>query len=280
MKLGRFGLVVISAVLALLGISTAWAAGQPAPWELGFQKAVSPNMENIAAFNEWLLIIIVAITAFVLVLLVYVIVRFNARANPTPSKVTHNTLIEVIWTAVPVIILVLIAIPSLKQLYYLDKVETPDMTLKAVGHQWYWTHVYPDYGDYEFDSIMVEDEDLQPGQPRLLTTDAAIVLPVETNIRLLVTAGDVIHSWAIPSFGVKKDAVPGRVNETWFRINEPGMYYGQCSELCGVRHGFMPIMIQAVSKAEFDAWIKEKQATRDMDDGDKPLRLANSAATE
>lgn len=280
MKLGRFGLVVISAVLALLGISTAWAAGQPAPWELGFQKAASPNMENIAAFNEWLLIIIVAITAFVLVLLVYVIMRFNARANPTPSKVTHNTLIEVIWTAVPVIILVLIAIPSLKQLYYLDKVETPDMTLKAVGHQWYWTHVYPDYGDYEFDSIMVEDEDLQPGQPRLLTTDAAVVLPVETNIRLLVTAGDVIHSWAIPSFGVKKDAVPGRVNETWFRINEPGMYYGQCSELCGVRHGFMPIMIQAVSKEEFDAWIKEKQATRDMDDGDKPLRLANSAATE
>jgi cytochrome c oxidase subunit 2 len=280
MKLGRFGLVVISAVLALLGISTAWAAGQPEPWELGFQKAASPNMENIVAFNEWLLITIVAIAAFVLVLLVYVIVRFNARANPTPSKVTHNSLIEVIWTAVPVIILVLIAIPSLKQLYYLDKVETPDMTLKAVGHQWYWTHVYPDYGDYEIDSIMVEDEDLQPDQPRLLTTDAAIVLPVETNIRLLVTADDVIHAWTIPSFGVKKDAVPGRVNETWFRINEPGMYYGQCSELCGVRHGFMPIMIQAVSKEEFDAWIKEKQATRDMDDGDKPLRLANSAATE
>jgi cytochrome c oxidase subunit 2 len=280
MKLGRFGLVVISAVLALLGVSTAWAAGQPTPWELGFQKAASPSMENIAAFNEWLLIVIVAITVFVLILMIYVIVRFNARANPTPSKVTHNTLIEVLWTAVPVIILVLIAIPSLKQLYYLDKVETPDMTLKAVGHQWYWTHVYPDYDDYEFDSIMVEDEDLEPGQPRLLTTDAAVVLPVETNIRLLVTADDVIHSWAIPSFGVKKDAVPGRVNETWFRINEPGMYYGQCSELCGVRHGFMPIMIQAVSKDEFDAWIKQQLAERDADEGEQPTRLADAAATE
>lgn len=280
MKLGRFGLVLISAVLALAAGSTAWAAGQPAPWETGFQKAASPNMENITAFNEWLLIVITAITVFVLILMIYVIVRFNARANPTPSKVAHNTLIEVLWTAVPVIILVLIAIPSLKQLYYLDKIESPDMTLKAVGHQWYWTHVYPDYDDYEFDSILVEDEDLKPGEPRLLTTDEAVVLPVETNIRLLVTADDVIHSWAIPSFGVKRDAVPGRINETWFRINEPGMYYGQCSELCGVRHGFMPIMIRAVSKEEFDAWIEEKQAARDMDDGDRPIRLANSDATE
>ncbi|MDA0702333.1 MAG: cytochrome c oxidase subunit II [Proteobacteria bacterium] len=272
--------MVISAVLALLGVSTAWAAGQPAPWETGFQKAASPNMENIIAFNDWLIIVITAITVFVLVLLIYVFVRFNARANPTPSKVTHNTLIEVLWTGVPVIILVLIAIPSLKQLYYLDHIETPDMTLKAVGHQWYWTHVYTDYEDYEFDSIMVEDEDLEPGQPRLLTTDAAIVLPVETNIRLLVTADDVLHSWAIPSFGVKQDAVPGRMNETWFRINEPGMYYGQCSELCGVRHGFMPIMVKAVSKEDFDAWIKTQTANRDGDEGEQPTRLADAAATE
>lgn len=279
MKLGRFGLVVFPALLALLAASAAWA-DQPAPWEMGFQKAASPGMADIVAFNDWLFIVISAIAIFVLLLLLYVFFRFNARANPTPSKVIHNTLIEVIWTAVPVVILVLITIPSLKQLYYLNDIENPEMTLKAVGHQWYWTHVYPDYEDFELDSIMLEDDELQPGQPRLLATDTAVVLPAGTNIRLLTTADDVIHSWAIPSFGVKLDAVPGRTNETWFRINEPGTYYGQCSELCGVRHGFMPIMIKAVSKDEFDAWIKKQLAERDMDDGERPLRLAGTAATE
>ncbi|MBT3401590.1 MAG: cytochrome c oxidase subunit II [Rhodospirillaceae bacterium] len=279
MKLGRFGLKLIPAVLAIFGVSAAWAA-QPAPWEMGFQKAATPSMADIVAFNDWLFIVITVIALFVLALMLYVFMRFNARANPTPSKVTHNTLIEVVWTAVPVIILVLIAIPSLKQLYFLNNVANPEMTLKAVGHQWYWTHVYPDYDDYELDSIMLEDDELEPGQPRLLATDTAVVLPAETNIRLLTTADDVIHSWAIPSFGVKLDAVPGRINETWFRIDEPGLYYGQCSELCGVRHGFMPIMIKAVSKSEFDAWIKEQQAARDTNDGDTPVRLAGAAATE
>ena len=157
---------------------------------------------------------------------------------------------------VPVIILLIIAVPSFRLLYYTDRVEEADMTLKAIGHQWYWSYEYPDHGDFTFDAIMLEDDELEEGQPRLLATDEAVVLPVGAKIRLLTTADDVIHSWAIPAFGVKMDSVPGRVNETWFQINREGTYYGQCSELCGTLHGFMPIMIEAVSQEEFDAWVE------------------------
>jgi cytochrome c oxidase subunit 2 len=183
-------------------------------------------------------------------------VRFRAARNASPSRRTHHTLLEITWTALPVLILVVIAIPSFKLLYFMDRVHEPEMTIKAIGHQWYWSYEYPDDGNFAFDAYMVDEADLQEGQLRLLTTDNALVLPVDTDIRVLITATDVLHSWAVPAFGVKTDAVPGRVNETWVRIEEPGMYYGQCSELCGDFHGFMPIMVRAVGKEEFEAWTQ------------------------
>jgi len=216
-------------------------------------------MDQIESFHDLLLWITILISLFVLVLLAYVCVRYRARSDATPSRRTHNTLLEIAWTAIPVLILVVIAIPSFKLLYFQDVVPDAELTVKAIGHQWYWSYEYPDNGEFTFDAYLVADEDLKEGQLRLLTTDNAVVLPTETNVRLLVTATDVIHSWAMPSFGVKIDAVPGRINETWFRIKEPGMYYGQCSELCGDFHGFMPIMIRAVAKDEFEAWTKQAQ---------------------
>ena len=253
--------------LAKLGASAAGLAGalgaagsalaqQPTDWEVDFQTALSPSMERIVDFNLMVTIIIVIITAFVFALMAWIVIRYNKKRNPVPSKTTHNTMLEVIWTVVPVIILLVIAVPSFRLLYYTDRVEEADMTLKAIGHQWYWSYEYPDHGDFTFDALMLEDDELEEGQPRLLATDEAVVLPVGAKIRLLTTADDVIHSWAIPAFGVKMDSVPGRVNETWFQINREGTYYGQCSELCGTLHGFMPIMIEAVSQEEFDAWVE------------------------
>lgn len=248
--------------LALIGFalgSGEAVAAQPVPWQLNFQPAASPVMERLEGLHDLLLWIITLISVFVLALLAYACFRFRASRNPNPSRRTHNTVLEIAWTAVPVLILVVIAIPSFKLLYFMDRVQEPEMTIKAIGHQWYWSYEYPDDGGFTFDATMVADEDLKEGQPRLLTTDLAIVLPVDTDIRVLVTATDVIHSWAVPAFGVKTDGIPGRLNETWVRIEEPGMYYGQCSELCGNNHAFMPIMVRAVAKDEFDAWTKQAQ---------------------
>ncbi|MAZ02965.1 MAG: cytochrome c oxidase subunit II [Sneathiella sp.] len=250
-----------------MGVAAA-EQGQPAPWQTTFQEAFSPVAIEQHSFHDLLLWIISAISLFVLLLLIYVIIRFNKRANPTPSKTSHNTFIEIIWTVVPVMILIVIMIPSLKLLYYGDRIETPDMTLKAIGYQWYWGYEYMDEEGLAFEAIMLEEDELKPGQPRLLTTDNAIVLPIDTNIRVLVTAEDVLHSWAMPSLGVKMDAVPGRLNETWMRIDKEGMYYGQCSELCGARHGFMPIMIRAVSKEDYDKWLVE--AKQEFASGETP----------
>jgi len=252
--------LILGPLSALIGIATGPSralATQPEPWQLGFQPAASPVMAQLSSFHDLLLWIITLISIFVLALLGYACWRFRASANPTPSTRTHHTLLEILWTAVPVLILVVIAVPSFKLLYYMDRVQEPELTIKAVGHQWYWSYEYPDDGDFTFDAYLVPDEDLQEGQPRLLTTDTAVVLPVETDIRVLITATDVLHSWAVPAFGVKMDAVPGRINETWVRIEEPGMYYGQCSELCGDFHGFMPIMVKAVSKEEYQAWTEQ-----------------------
>ena len=251
-KLGALG----AAVAGALGAAGSALAQQPTDWEVDFQTALSPSMERIVDFNLMVTIIIVIITAFVFGLMAWIVIRYNKKRNPVPSKTTHNTLLEVVWTVVPVIILLIIAVPSFRLLYYTDRVEEADMTLKAIGHQWYWSYEYPDHGDFTFDALMLEDDELEEGQPRLLATDEAVVLPVGAKIRLLTTADDVIHSWAIPAFGVKMDSVPGRVNETWFQINREGTYYGQCSELCGTLHGFMPIMIEAVSQEEFDAWVE------------------------
>ena len=254
-KLGALG----AGLAGLAGAAGTALAQQPTDWEVDFQTALSPSMERIVDFNLMVTIIIVIITAFVFALMAWIVIRYNKKRNPVPSKTTHNTMLEVIWTVVPVIILLVIAVPSFRLLYYTDRVEDADMTLKAIGHQWYWSYEYPDHGDFTFDALMLEDDELEEGQPRLLATDEAVVLPVGVKIRLLTTADDVIHSWAIPAFGVKMDSVPGRVNETWFQINREGTYYGQCSELCGTLHGFMPIMIEAVSQEEFDAWVEEAQ---------------------
>ncbi|MFO1037135.1 MAG: cytochrome c oxidase subunit II [Geminicoccaceae bacterium] len=231
----------------------------PQPWETNLQPAFSPIMERIHSFHSLLLWVISLIVLLVLALLVYVCFRFREDKNPVPSRRSHHTLLEIVWTAVPVLILVTIAIPSFKLLYYMDVVPKTEMTLKAIGHQWYWSYQYPDNGNFTFDAYMLSDDDRQPDQPRLLATDNAIVLPVGTNIKVQTFGEDVIHSWAMPALGIKVDAIPGHLNEGWIHINEPGMYYGQCSELCGVNHGFMPIMIKAVPKDEFDAWVKDAQ---------------------
>ena len=273
-KLGALG----AGLAGLAGAAGTALAQQPTDWEVDFQTALSPSMERIVDFNLMVTIIIVIITAFVFALMAWIVIRYNKKRNPVPSKTTHNTMLEVIWTVVPVIILLVIAVPSFRLLYYTDRVEEADMTLKAIGHQWYWSYEYPDHGDFTFDALMLEDDELEEGQPRLLATDEAVVLPVGAKIRLLTTADDVIHSWAIPAFGVKMDSVPGRVNETWFQINREGMYYGQCSELCGTLHGFMPIMIEAVSQEEFDAWVefaREEFASAD----DTPTEVASLDAS-
>jgi cytochrome c oxidase subunit 2 len=249
------GLALAAAAVGLGGID-----GQPQEWEINLQPAATPIMDQIHEFNTLLSIIIVLISIFVLSLLAYAVWRFRERSNPIPSKTSHNTLIEVLWTVVPVLILVLIAVPSFKLLYHEDVIPQADLTIKATGHQWYWSYEYPDNGDIAFDSFIVADDDLQPGQPRLLTTDTNVVLPIDTTIRVLITADDVIHSWAVPAFGVKTDAIPGRVNETWMKIERVGMYYGQCSELCGDNHGFMPIAVKAVSKEDFKKWVGEQKA--------------------
>jgi cytochrome c oxidase subunit 2 len=228
-----------------------WHARKPAPWEYKLQEAATPVMENITWFHNFLLWLITAITLFVLVLLVLVVVKFNAKSNPVPSKTTHNTLIEVAWTLVPVLILVAVAVPSFRLLFLELDIPKADVTIKATGKQWYWSYTYPDNGPFEFDSLLAQDK-----QPRLLAVDNEVVVPVNKVIRVQTTAADVIHSFAVPSFGIKIDAVPGRLNETWFKATKTGMFYGQCSELCGKDHAFMPIAVRVVSDQEFTAWIE------------------------
>ena len=239
--------------VTLVGGGSAFAeTGQPAPWEYKLQEAATPVMENITWFHGLLLTIITLITLFVLALLVAVVVKFNARANPVPSRTTHNTLLEVAWTLIPVLILVTIAVPSFRLLFLELDVPKADITIKATGKQWYWSYAYPDNGKFEFDSLMAQDK-----KPRLLAVDNEMVVPVNKVIRVQTTGADVIHSWAIPSFGVKIDAIPGRLNETWFKATKVGMYYGQCSELCGKDHAFMPIAVRVVSDQEFTAWVED-----------------------
>lgn len=236
---------------------TAPAFAQSVPWQISFQESASPSADEMHEFHDMMLIIMFGITAFVFLLLVYVAIRYNKRANPTPSQTSHNVLIEIIWTVVPVLILIVIMVKSFPLLYFTDRTPNPEMTLKVTGYQWYWGYEYPDHGGINFQSYMIPDKDidLAAGQHRLLSTDNPVVLPVDTNIQVLTTAADVIHAFAVPALGVKIDAMPGHTNETWMRITRPGTYYGQCSELCGKDHAFMPIEIKAVSKEEFAAWV-------------------------
>ncbi|WP_257167234.1 cytochrome c oxidase subunit II [Bradyrhizobium sp. SRS-191] len=253
MSKGQLGACLLGlAVAGMTGGSAFAETGQPAPWEYKLQEAATPVMENITWFHGLLLAIITIITLFVLALLVAVVVKFNARANPVPSRTTHNTLIEVAWTLIPVLILVMIAVPSFRLLFLELDVPKADLTIKATGKQWYWSYAYPDNGKFEFDSLMAQDK-----KPRLLAVDNEMVVPVNKVVRVQTTGADVIHSWAIPSFGVKIDAIPGRLNETWFKATKVGMYYGQCSELCGKDHAYMPIAVRVVSDQEFTAWVED-----------------------
>lgn len=277
---GLTGLTGFAAVFLMLAMVPA-AAQQPTPWQLGFQDAHSPIMEQMTEFHNFLLWIIFAISIFVLALLLYTIVRFREKANSEPSKTTHNTLIEILWTVIPVIILFVIGFFSLPLLYATDDTADADLTVKVIGRQWYWSYEYPDHGDFTFDAFMVPEDELKPGQPRLLATDENLVLPVGKKIRVLVTSSDVLHAFAIPSLGSKVDSVPGRTNETWFLIDEPGMYYGQCSELCGAGHAFMPLAIEAVPEAQFNAWVTKAQARFGESDGDlspRPIQVVRNEA--
>ena len=265
-------------LLSLAGGGAALAQGAvvgPEPWQFGFQPAASPIKHQVNDLHDLLLWIITGITLFVLALMAYACWRFRETRNPTPSKRTHHTLLEVTWTAVPVLILVVIAIPSFKLLYY-QEVTPPsvDLTVKVIGRQWYWTYEYPDHGNFTFDAYMIPSEEIQDGQHRLLDTDNRVVLPVDANIRLLITGSDVIHSWYVPAFGMKKDAIPGRLNEMWIRIDHPGIYYGQCYELCGAYHPFMPITVEAVTREQFEAWVGEAQQRFARVDGDGGFEVA------
>ncbi len=226
----------------------------PVNWQISFQEAASVAMERFENFHHMLLVVITGVVVFIFLLLTYTCVRFYHKNNPVPSKFTHNVGLEILWTLVPCIILAIVAVPSFKLLYFVDTVGKMDMTVKVVGRQWYWQYEYPDE-KIAFDSYIIPDNQLQPGQIRLLDVDNELVLPVDTNIRILVTGGDVIHSFALPALGLKIDAVPGRINETWVKITKPGQYYGQCSELCGIGHGFMPISLRALSKEEYKLWL-------------------------
>ncbi len=259
-KLGMFTAFLGSTMLSFSAAAQP-VTGQPYPWQLGLQAAADERMRDIIGLHNFVLYIITAICLFVLALLVYIMLRFNAKANPTPSATTHNTTLEVLWTVVPVLILVAIAIPSFRLLYFEDVLPQTDMTVKAIGKQWFWTYEYPDNGNFTFDALLTPDRRSQPavpdGPPRLLGTNNHVVVPVGKTIRLITTGADVIHSWAIPSFGVKIDAVPGKINQTWFRAEKEGLFYGQCSELCGARHAFMPITVEVVSQEKFDQWVAE-----------------------
>ena len=250
--------LVTSVVVSVTEVLANPQTGQPAEWQLGFQRAVTPVMEAINTLHNYVLILITLISLFVLALLIFVAVRFNAKSNPNPSQVTHNTVIEVLWTVVPILILVVMAIPSFKLLYLQDTFpEHVDLNIKATAYQWFWTYEYPDEG-FEFDAFKLEAEEAEEvGEPYLLAVDTKVVVPVGKVVRVQVTSADVIHAWAVPALGVKMDAYPGRLNELWFQVNEPGVYYGQCSELCGQGHAFMPIAVEAMLEAEYEVWLNE-----------------------
>jgi cytochrome c oxidase subunit II len=255
MSMGQTGRRLLGLAVAGFALVTGGAAfaelGQPAPWEFRLQEAASPVMENITWFHNFLFWLITIITLFVLGLLIAVVVKFNAKANPVPSKTTHNTLIEVAWTLIPVLILVGIAVPSFRLLFEELDIPKADLTIKATGKQWYWSYAYPDNGKFEFDSLLAQDK-----MPRLLGVDNEVVVPINKIVRVQVTGADVIHSFAVPAFGIKIDAIPGRLNETWFKATKLGMFYGQCSELCGKDHAFMPIAVRVVNDQDFAAWVE------------------------
>lgn len=244
--------------LLFLFVPSIGNAAYPRQWQMFYQEPVTPIMDYLYDFHHFLLIVEGIIVALVAGLLIFVIIRFRARKNPEPSPRAHNTLLEMVWTIIPLVIVLVIAVPSFKLLWMMDVTPKSQLTIKAIGNQWYWTYEYPDH-NIRFDSNMLTDNQLKPGQFRLLEVDHRLIVPIHTTIRIITTSSDVVHSWAIPAFGVKRDSIPGRLNETWFNVRKPGVYYGQCSELCGVKHGFMPIVVEAVTKDQFNKWLAQKK---------------------
>jgi cytochrome c oxidase subunit 2 len=252
----------LGAALSIFPFAAAVAAGRaqaqvPRPWQVGMQTAASPVQANIESLHNLVLVIIVVITLFVAGLLAWVLFRYHWRRNPEPSQTSHNTVLEVAWTVIPVLILVVIAIPSFRLIYYQDRTASADMTVKVTGHQWYWEYTYPDSGGLNFTSYMVAEDQLKPGQLRLLDVDNELVVPAGKNIRILTTSADVIHSFFIPSFGVQRYAIPGRTIETWVRVDRPGIYYGECNQICGTNHSMMPIAVRALPAEAFTAWVAQ-----------------------
>ncbi|MBL6785169.1 MAG: cytochrome c oxidase subunit II [Rickettsiales bacterium] len=270
MKIFLFSLISLLSILP----STLLANGLAKPWQTGFQTPASPLATAAIETHNFVMFFMFAVLFVVLFLIAYVCIKFKASNNPTPSKRTHHVLIEIIWILIPTLIIMVIAVPSVKLIYKQDVIPKTEMTLKVTGYQWYWAYEYPDYDSISFDSYMIKDEDLKPGDIRLLDVDNEVVLPVETYIDVQITSGDVIHSFAMPSLGIKTDAVPGRLNQTWIYIEKPGVYYGQCSELCGFYHAFMPIKIRAVSKEEFKNWILKAQQKFAASKSNNQLMLA------
>jgi cytochrome c oxidase subunit 2 len=280
-RLIRFSAVLLVAAAALAAGGVAFAGmGQPSPWQMGFQQSAAPTMDDITWFHNFVLWIVVAITAFVLALLIAVILKFNARANPTPSRTTHNTLLEVGWTVIPVLILATIAVPSFRVLFVQLNIPPSDLTIKATGNQWNWTYTYPD-DKIEFTSILACDQDrLKCEAPRLLAVDNPIVVPLNKVVRVQVIGSDVIHSFKVPSFGIMVDAIPGRLNETWFKATREGTYYGQCSELCGKDHAYMPIEVRVLNDKDYAAWLADAKKKFAMDGGKPATTVAEVSGTK
>ena len=284
-RMGRAsGTVAMAFALLAFGAGAALAqqapmVGAPVPWGMGLQASGGPIKDAISSFNTLVFWLMVAITIFVFLLLVYVVWRFRASANPNPSQTSHNTPLEIAWTVVPVLILLVIAIPSFRLIYYQDRAVDAEMTINVQGRQWYWHYAYPDHGNFTFDSYPVADQDIRPanGQIRGLSVDNPLVIPVGANIRILTTGQDVIHSFFVPSLGVQKYTIPGRTLETWIRADRPGVYYGQCNQICGVNHWFMPIVVKAVPQAEFDAWVASARTRFARQDAPAAPALAEAA---
>jgi cytochrome c oxidase subunit II len=265
---GKRGLGILGVLSAIAGLGVASSTqaqpivGVPHDWQMNFPPAYTPLMEKVESLNDLLLIIITLICAFVAGLIIYAVWRFHASRNAVPTTTTHNTVIEIAWTVLPILILVIIAIPSFRLLYYGDKATDAVFTVKVTGHQWYWSYEYPDQGNFSVDSRILSEADRvkqKPEVPRLLAVDEEMVIPKGTTIRIIGTAADSMHGWTVPGFGIKKTVIPGRLNEGWINVRDEGFYFGQCSQICGNNHSFMPIAVRVVSKPEFDKWVEQKK---------------------
>ena len=279
--LARASLVLGLALVVIGAFCAVGWAQQPYPWQLGMQPPATPVKERIHFLhNDILMPLITVITIFVLGLMLYTMVRFRQSRHPIPTRTSHNAVIEILWTVIPVLILVIIAIPSFKLMYYMDRAPDAEMTIKVTGNQWYWSYEYPDQGGLAFDSNIVEDKDLKPGQPRLLEVDKPLVVPVNTTIRVQVAGipDGVIHSWFVPSFGVQEYAMPGRLNESWLRVEREGTYYGECNQICGINHSRMPIQVKAVSKPDFQTWLAQAKKNAGLTGDREPVLAAAPAA--